>query len=112
MTTLRITSSGTHEVTVIAPVGDVDGTSAKRLADAIAKADGRDVIVDLRGVESIDSIGLSVLTRAADATRGSLQVIPGPECIDRLFDLRRTSPRIAFVGDTVIDAPVAELWLG
>jgi anti-anti-sigma factor len=114
MTYLRIASTATPEATVIAPIGELDVGSVKRFDDAISKADGQNVIVDLREVDFLDSVGLSAILRAADATasRGALQVIPGPRCVDRLFDLTKTRSRIHFVEHTAVDAPIAELWLG
>ena len=115
MTLLRIASTATPNATVIAPIGELDMGSVERFEDAIAKVGGQHVIVDLRRVEFMDSISLSALLRAADvlASQGApLQVIPGPRCVDHLFDLTQTRPRIEFVDHTVVDAPIAEIWLG
>jgi anti-anti-sigma factor len=115
MTLLHIATTDTHEATVIAPVGDLDLGSVGRFDDAIAKAEDQDVIVDLRRVEFMDSTGLSALLRAAHARARNdrtLRVIAGPGCVDRLFDLTLTRSQIEFVDHTVVDAPIAELWLG
>lgn len=115
MTLLRIASTATSEATVIAPIGELDIASVERFEDAIAKSEGQSVIVDLRGVEFMDSMGLSALVRAADAKASpgaGLKVIPGPRCVDRLFELTSTRPRIQFVAHTEVDEPIGELWLG
>jgi anti-anti-sigma factor len=114
MPTLSIASRPTPEATVIALTGDFDSESVKQFEDAVAKADGHRIIVDLRRVESMDSFGLSSIVRAANAaaSREGLQVIPGPKSVDYLFDLTVTRSRVQFVEHTAVDEPFAELWLG
>jgi len=100
---------------VVAPVGEVDMASAAVFEEAIIKADGRTVIVDLRGVEFMDSIGLAALlrgTQTRSSQGGEVQVIRGPRCVDQLFDVTFTRSRIRFVDRNVVDMPSAEIWLG
>jgi anti-anti-sigma factor len=114
MPPLSIASTATPEATVIALIGDFDSESVQRFEDAVARADGHRVIVDLRRVESMDSFGLSSIVRAANAagSHDGLQVIPGPRSVDYLFDLTVTRSRVRFVEHTAVDDPFAELWLG
>jgi anti-sigma B factor antagonist len=116
VTLLRIGSKDTLDATVLAPIGDLDLGSVDRFEAAFAAAEGHtNVIVDLRRVEFMDSTGLLALLRAADelASRGgTLRVVPGPRCVDRLFDLTLTRSRIEFVEASAVDAPIADVWLG
>jgi anti-anti-sigma factor len=114
MPSLSIASRATPDATVIALTGDLDSESVQRFEDAVARAEGHRIIVDLRRVESMDSFGLSSIVRAANAaaSRDGLQVIPGPKSVDYLFDLTVTRSRVQFVEHAVVDGPFAELWLG
>ena len=53
-------------------VGDLDSSGAARLRAALAEhqGQGRDVILDLAGVQFIDSVGLRALVDAAQAPGG------------------------------------------
>jgi anti-anti-sigma factor len=101
---------------VLAPIGDLDLGSVDRFDEAFATAEGHaNVIVDLRRVEFMNSTGLLAPLRAADALasrREMLRVVPGPRCVDRLFDLTLTRSRIEFVEASAIDAPHADARLG
>ena len=112
---LTIGSKAILDATVITPVGDLDMTSADEVEEAIVKADGDTVIVDLRHVEFIDSVGIMALLRAT-RTRSwpgsEVQVIPGPECVDTLFDMTLTRSQIRFVDHTVVDLVNGQIWLG
>jgi anti-anti-sigma factor len=90
------------ERVVIRPTGDLDMESAKRFEDALDVAIDRHrgLIVDLRGVEFLDTEGLGALLRASHraAERGvPLRLVRGPRRVDRIFDLTDTRAKLDFV---------------
>ncbi len=65
-----------------------------------ASMPGRRVIVDLRGLEFMDSTGLTLLTRwslAAERDGFALALVPGNERIQRLFEITRLVTHFHFV---------------
>lgn len=57
-------------------------------------------MVDLRGLDFIDSTGLTALTRWSIGARNDgyhLAVVPGPEKIHRLFELTGLADHFDFV---------------
>ena len=85
--------------------GELDISSAPTLADALQRieADSPPVIlVDLRGLEFMDSTGLRTLVnadqRARDAGR-RLAIVRGPEAVDRVFNVTRLDERLDLVDD-------------
>ena len=81
---------------VVEAIGELDLHSADVLEREVAglRADGHDrVVVDLRGVEFIDSTGLRLLIglhRSAQREGRSLSLIPGPPPVQRIFELTAT----------------------
>jgi anti-sigma B factor antagonist len=60
----------------------------------------RTIVLDLRGVTFMDSGGLHSLIKAHDACRQDghdLQIIPGPENVQRLFQLTGTADMLPFI---------------
>ena len=72
---LRVEQLGADGIPVVAVHGDVDVHSAPRLRAALSEAidehRGRHVVVDLEGVEFIDSAGLGVLLGGRERARGA-----------------------------------------
>lgn len=95
----------THS-TVLALIGELDLASAPALEEQLEQAIGPDVafvIVDLRGVQFMDSTGLATMIRAWQAARAAgrrFVVVKGGPQVDRLFEL--TSADEQFV---IVDAP-------
>ena len=90
-----------HE-TRLRPVGELDMSTSPRLEAALEDASlpGRRVIVDLRGLDFMDSTGLTLLTRwslAAERDGFSLALVPGNGRIQRLFELTRLVAHFQFV---------------
>ncbi len=87
--------------------GELDLVSSPVLERALADSDGDPVIVDLRGLEFMDSAGLHVLIQAHqrlhDAGRRLALVRAGPH-VQRLFDLTGVSESL-----TIVDSPDAAL---
>jgi anti-anti-sigma factor len=86
---VETTQIGEH--TVVVASGEIDLSSAGKLQAAIAELSGQVVIVDLRGVEFIDSTGLAMLIKEHDRvgeSGGELKLVvqeKGP--VVRLFEL-------------------------
>jgi anti-anti-sigma factor len=87
--------------------GELALLSSPALERALADSDGDPVIVDLRGVEFMDSTGLHVLIQAHqrmhEAGRRLAVVSAGPH-VQRLFDLTGVSESL-----TIVDSPDAAL---
>jgi anti-sigma B factor antagonist len=86
----------------LSPVGELDMSTVPQLEAALEDAalSGRRVIVDLRGLEFMDSTGLTLLTRwslAAERDGFSLALVAGNERIQRLFELTRLVTHFQFV---------------
>lgn len=95
---------------VIAPIGELDLATAPQLERELLNAEANGVqhlVVDLSGVEFIDSTGLHALLRAeeraaADGRRLSLR--PGPNPVQRVFRLLRVESRLSFEPDAIAAA--------
>ena len=81
---------------VVEAIGELDLYSADVLEREVVRlrADGHDrIVVDLRGIEFIDSTGLRLLIglhRAAQREGRSLSLVPGPRPVQRIFELTAT----------------------
>ncbi len=88
---------------VIAPVGDLDLSSAATLDAEVRAAEGTDVdriVVDLSGVTFMDSTGLRLLLQAearsrADSSR--LRLVRGSRRVQRVFELTNTEDMLPFI---------------
>jgi anti-sigma B factor antagonist len=91
---------------VIAVNGELDLASGPRLDDELRRAADSGVellVVDLRGVEFIDSTGLSILVKAhqhAVSEGHEFALVRGPQQVQRLLDLTGVGERM-----TLIDTP-------
>ena len=88
--------------------GELDISSAPVLEEALGRleADRPPVLViDLRGLEFMDSTGLRTLVsadqRARDAGR-RLAIVRGPEAVDRIFNVTRLDERLELVDDPAV----------
>ena len=86
----------------IRPVGELDMSTAPELQTSLAAAcgPGRALIVDLSGLEFMDSTGLTLLTRwslAAERDGFALALIAGNDRIQRLFEITRLVAHFKFV---------------
>lgn len=99
---LETTRIGTHDVIVAA--GEIDLASAPRVESAIEQFAGQEVVLDLRGVEFMDSAGLKVLlnqrSRLEDSG-GALRLVVGEGAVIRLLELTNVSD--AFLITQTID---------
>jgi anti-anti-sigma factor len=66
------------------------------------EAEVRHVVIDLRGLTAIHTMGLGVLMQAADRAEGEmwrLSVVRGPNAVDALFRLRTIWSHISLYDD-------------
>lgn len=84
--------------------GEFDMTGVLRVEPELGRALGdRDVdsmVLDLSGLEFIDSTGLGViidLDRRAQAGEFELSIIPGPRHVQRVFEVTMLSDALPFV---------------
>ena len=98
---LETTRIGSHDVIVAA--GEIDLASAPRVQSAIEQFAGQEVVLDLRGVEFMDSAGLKVLltqrSRLEDSG-GALRLVIGEGAVMRLLELTNVSDAF-LIGQTI-----------
>ncbi len=86
--TLETTRIGAHDV--IVANGEIDLASAPRVESALEGFSAQTVVLDLRGVEFMDSAGLKVLLNQRsrlDDSGGSLRLVVGDGAVMRLLEL-------------------------
>lgn len=89
-------------VLVVAPVGEIDLATVDQVRAAFAQHAGGPVVLDLRGVQFLDSSGLRVVLEQVQraAEQGfPLRVVRGPEDVQRLFEMTGIIDRLTFVDD-------------
>jgi anti-sigma B factor antagonist len=92
--------------TVIGVSGELDLASSPALQeelDRVAASDSEMLIIDLRGLDFMDSTGLSVLVRAhqrAEEQGRQLAMVKGPQQVQRLLSLTGVADRL-----TLVDRP-------
>jgi anti-sigma B factor antagonist len=85
------------------PQGDLDISTAPVLEEHIRQVlqDGtRQIIIDLRGLEFMDSTGLTLITRYSNESRRdgfNLALIEGSPRVQRLFDLTGLGEYFTFI---------------
>ena len=93
--TFTLTTEERDGLTVVKLGGELDLFTTPRLTealDAVADEDRR-VVLDLRGLEFMDSTGLAVILRfhqRAQEHPFEFVVVRGPEAVDRVFRITRT----------------------
>ncbi len=98
----QTTRFGSHDVVVAS--GEIDLASAPDLKTALEAFSGQEVILDMRGVEFMDSAGLKVLINERARlgnSGGSLKLVVGEGNVTRLLEL--TGVRDAFEISDVIE---------
>ena len=87
---------------LVAPIGELDLDSAALLERALRRAeatDARAIVLDLGGLQLIDSIGLQVVIRANARSRlhdKRLVIRRGPAEVHRAFELSGLADRLPF----------------
>ena len=88
---------------IIVVIGELDLASSPELEqqlDQVWRSDADQLVLDLRGLEFMDSTGLSIIVgahqRVAETGR-KLSVVKGPPQVQRLLDLTGVSERLQLV---------------
>lgn len=82
--------------------GELDLSSADRLAHELERLDAPAdalVVIDLERLQFIDSTGLRVFIQgqeALDGHPGGWEIVPGPEPVQRVFELTGTAEHLPF----------------
>ena len=101
-----------HDVAVIEVAGEVDVYTAPRLREALLElfySGHYDVVVDIRGVEFLDSTGLGVLVGGLKRVRqhdGSIQLVCTQERILKIFRITGLT-KVFAIRETVEEALTA-----
>jgi anti-anti-sigma factor len=88
--------------------GELDISSAPVLEEALGRLEaGRPslLVIDLRGLEFMDSTGLRTLVSADQRAREAgrrLAIVRGPEAVDRIFNVTRLDERLELVDDPAV----------
>ena len=105
MSRLRLSTSFSGGTAVIELAGELDLAGATALEQELAQPEAdaaRAVVLDLRGVEFMDSSGLRVIamTLQSSQERGRrFALVPGAAQVMRVFDITRMRERLEFVED-------------
>ncbi len=100
MAPLTVETRQQGETAVIALAGELDMAGASALEQELGLIGAETLVVDLRGLEFMDSSGLRAIVtsaqRAQDAGR-RFALIPGAAQVMRVFDITRMRERLEFV---------------
>jgi anti-sigma B factor antagonist len=93
-------------VAVVSPTGELDLSGAAVLEAELDRLAGdpelASVVLDLRGLEFMDSSGLRLIVLADMQAREAgrrFVLVRGPEVVHRVFEITRMSGRLDFVDD-------------
>jgi anti-sigma B factor antagonist len=104
--TLEFETTRNGTVVVVAATGELDLSGATVLEAELERLEEdpelATVVLDLRGLEFMDSSGLRLVVladmRAREAGRRFV-LVRGPETVHRVFEITRMSERLDFVAD-------------
>ena len=82
-------------------LGELDIAGAPRLEEellSVERSDAAAIVVDLRGLEFIDSTGIRLLLMAAERSRanGRFTLLRGPKQVHRVFEITDLVDRLPF----------------
>jgi anti-anti-sigma factor len=110
--TIEVTSTPEAHTVALSGEADLSGAPSIEAAVADAASKAQRMILDLRNLTFIDSSGLRALMRGHEqcGARGvELRVIPGPENVQRLFELSGMNEILPFFDpDFAGDAPFSD----
>jgi anti-sigma B factor antagonist len=102
--TLEFETSRNATVAVITATGELDLSGAAVLETELERLDAdpelATVVLDLRGLEFMDSSGLRLVVQADMHARDAgrrFALVKGPETVHRVFEITRMSERLDFV---------------
>jgi anti-sigma B factor antagonist len=105
MTALELTTSEREGGAQIALSGELDIATAPRLEEEVRRLEGEGrklIVVDLRGLQFMDSSGLRALLSADTRARergARLVIVRGDERIQRVLRITRLDERLEIVDD-------------
>ena len=106
MANLSVETTRGGTVAVVAPSGELDLSGAAVLQAELDRlagdADLGAVVLDLRGLEFVDSSGLRLVVLAdmrARETGRRFALVRGSDTVHRVFEITRMSERLHFVDD-------------
>ena len=91
-----------RNVVTVAPRGELDIATVDQLQQELERLRDKPtarIVIDLRGVEFLDSTALHLLVSAQHhAQHGDwkLTIVPGPPAVQRIFEITRTIDRLPF----------------
>lgn len=101
--TLTIVSERREDAHYVAPKGELDIATAVQLERVLVEVDQTDadaIVLDLSGLEFIDSTGLRVVLDANERSGGPdgrLRLIAGAPAVDRLLDIVGLRERLPLI---------------
>ncbi len=97
---LAVRSEREAEAHIIELIGELDLDGAPQLEGALRDAEAGDatsIVVDLGGLEFIDSTGLRLLVMAAERSKdGRFSLLRGPKQVHRVFEITDLVDRLPF----------------
>jgi anti-sigma B factor antagonist len=106
MANLELETTRSGQVAVVAPTGELDLSGAAVLQAELDRLVGEGelggVVLDLRGLEFMDSSGLRLVVLADMQAREAgrrFALVRGDETVHRVFEITRMSDRLDFVDD-------------
>ena len=106
MAPLELETTRNGRLAIVAPTGELDLSGATVLQaelDRLAEEDELGgVVLDLRGLEFMDSSGLRLVVLADMQAREAgrqFALVRGDETVHRVFEITRMSDRLQFVAD-------------
>lgn len=99
---LTVSTTPDGDRRIIAVSGELDLASAWQLEIALRRAeatDAHEILLDLGGLQFIDSIGIQIVIHASDRSRTHgkrLQILSGPPSVHRAFELAGLASRLPF----------------
>jgi anti-sigma B factor antagonist len=105
MSQLEITTERREGQTRMALAGELDIASAPRFEEGLAEVEGDTpgvLVLDLRGVEFIDSTGLRAVIAADERARSAgrrLVIVRGPAAVERVFSVTQLDQRLEIIDD-------------
>jgi anti-sigma B factor antagonist len=102
--TLGLRSTREGETHVVELLGELDIAGAPRLEAellAVEATDAAAIVVDLSGLEFIDSTGIRMLLMASDrcSDAGRMTILRGPKQVHRVFEITDLVNRLPFADE-------------
>ena len=106
MANLTVETARNGSVAIVSPTGELDLSGAELLEAELERLAGdpalASIVLDLRGLEFMDSSGLRLVILADQRAREAgrrLALVQGPDAVRRVFEVTRMTERLDFVAD-------------